>query len=56
MERTQDTIKFNPILCIDMLIKAQRSEEVSTKSYSYLVLDGMLLYIGIRKILPILIT
>ena len=56
MERTQDTIKFNPILFIDMLIKAQRSEEISTKSYSYLVLDGMLLYIGFRKILPIFIN
>lgn len=53
MERTKDTIKFNPILFIDMLIKAQRSEEISTKSYSYLVLDGVK---GFRKILPIFIN
>ena len=34
----------------------QRSEEISTKSYSCLVLDGRLFYIGFRKILPIFIN
>ena len=55
MERTQD-IKFNPILFVDMLIEAQRSEEIYTKSHSSLVLDGMLFYIGFRKIFPVFVN